>query len=119
MTDNVAVLPEKIRLNLAKCQNHQQMTCLECGYSGLMGVYREVRHWRKPIVVVAVIYFSLALYASFLSGANEALDVVATLVFLLFPSWVNYLVGAFIFLTISTKTQMFLCPNCERELVKR
>lgn len=36
------VLPEHIRASLSKYNEHEQLTCLECGYSGLMGVSKKV-----------------------------------------------------------------------------
>ena len=39
------VLPEQVRLSLKKYQKHTNLTCLECGYTGLMGVKRTIRPW--------------------------------------------------------------------------
>lgn len=40
-----AVLPEHVRASLKKYGKHIRMTCLECGYIGLMGVKKSKRPW--------------------------------------------------------------------------
>lgn len=40
-----AALPEHVILSLKKYQKHTTLTCLECGYTGLMGVKRTTRPW--------------------------------------------------------------------------
>ena len=37
----MTVLPEHVRANLAKYSEHEQLTCLECGYVGMMGVAQK------------------------------------------------------------------------------
>jgi hypothetical protein len=38
-------IPADIRDELKKYKEHRNLTCLECGYTGLMGIVKEVRPW--------------------------------------------------------------------------
>lgn len=49
-------LPEHIRTSLKKYGTHTQMTCLECGYIGLMGVKKSTRPWYLSWWVVIVFF---------------------------------------------------------------
>lgn len=92
-------LPENIRLNLKKFDQHREVTCLECGYIGLMGIKKSN----------STIFFWIVLF-----GVN----------FILAMMGIGFLV-MFIFSCICMvfKAKVFgqdvVCPSCESELKVR
>lgn len=40
-----ATIPPHIRESLKQFDDHEELTCLECGYSGLMGVKENIIPW--------------------------------------------------------------------------
>ncbi len=93
-------LPEKIRLNLKKFKTHRDVTCLECGYVGLMGInnskLKAVFFW---LIMVGLCIFLSAIGISF------------------------YVIFFIAFFSIIFKKIFFgdsvVCPNCENELEAR
>lgn len=113
---NPTVLPENIRKNLAKSTEHHTLMCLDCGYTGPMGVSRHINHWRWPLVVLAAVLGVFLIYFFLFAGKSKLMDDLTFLLFFSMPSWV-YIVGGFVIMfTIRKVVPMFLCPNCEREI---
>ena len=112
---NVNILPEHIRANLAKCQSHQQMLCLECGYDGLVGVVNESREykwaWFMPFILLSLYGIYEVFNPHRLYSGGFVSNVPPIWLFLIF----GLLAGVF---GIAVK-KTFLCPNCERELHKK
>lgn len=113
---NANVLPEKIRKNLAKSSEHHKLMCLECGYTGPMGVHRHVNHWRWPLVVIAAILGVFLLYFFLLPGTSAVMDDITFLLFFSMPTWIYIVAGFLIMFSVRKIVPMFLCPNCEREI---
>lgn len=102
-------MPEHIRASLAQYSKHQQCTCLECGYSGLMGVHREADTVSnsKAAAIFGVITALFILYDIYLALKG----------FSLLPWWILVIV----FFCVSayqliTKQVYLACPNCNLEL---
>ena len=95
-------IPEKIRENLKQYSKHLSLTCLECGYVGLMGISRidESKKNKWGIWVLGGLGFVIGLSFGF----------VAAIV-----------LGAIggIFLALSDREKIkthVVCPSCSREL---
>lgn len=90
MTNNQASVPDRVRLNLRQYGQHRDdVTCLECGYRGLMGITRKEVPWFASWPVIILLC---------LTGVG--------------------IIGAFIlgmFRTVKTKVYCF-CPNCQQEI---
>lgn len=88
-------MSEKIRLNLRQYRKHKTLTCLECGYSGLMGVTKEtlsgVGFWISLLIVGFLLGY---LFGAIGWIAGLAIGAVAGL---------------------SSKAKV-MCPNCNKEL---
>lgn len=87
-------LPEHVRASLRKYQKHTTMTCLECGYAGLMGVKQSTKPWYLSwwmFIVYAIIFAPL--------------------------SWAFII--AFVLAELFTRKHRTECPNCGTELVSR
>lgn len=101
MNDSQHVLPENIRKNLKMYEQHRHMTCLECGYVGLVGVKKAVPpallSWFVLIPVIVFMTFILSL------GMIHSL-ILGTFFGLIRVIFSQYLV---------------VCPNCEKELIGR
>ena len=96
--ENSTQLPEKIRLNLKKYQKHRHLTCLECGYVGLMGVNNSIT---STIIFWGFIVF-LAVFLAFM-GVHFYL-ILITVFFI--PIFKKIFFGDKVF-----------CPNCEKDLI--
>lgn len=102
------VLPEHIRGSLSKYNEHEQLTCLECGYSGLMGVSRKVdrvskaKSWTFIGSVIAILAL-VGLYR--MTKGYELL-----------PWWVNFGIGAVAAFFTLGSIKTYECPNCNKEL---
>lgn len=99
---NQSSTPEKIRENLKQYSKHLSLTCLECGYVGLMGISRidESKKNKWGIWVLGGLGFVIGLSFGF----------VAAIV-----------LGAIggIFLALSDREKIkthVVCPSCSREL---
>lgn len=104
-------IPENIRANLAKHQKHENLTCLECGYTGLTGHVREEKIYRKPLLFILILYLAFVVSAIFIPHVGYFFPIL--------PWWINLGAGAVLGVFLTKKTNIFRCPNCERELVKR
>jgi len=56
-------MPEKIRNNLKKYEKHINKICLECGYSGLMGIVSETKSSTGFWIALGVGGFILGIFA--------------------------------------------------------
>lgn len=105
------VLPEHIRASLSKYSEHEQLTCLECGYSGLMGVSKKIDRVSKAKswTIIGSVVAILALVGLYRTTKGYEL----------FPWWVNFGIGvvAASFTLGSIKT--YECPNCNKELNRK
>lgn len=87
-------LSEHVRASLRRYDTHTTMTCLECGYAGLMGVKRSSKPWYLSwwmFFVYAVVFAPL--------------------------SW--FFIICFVLAEIFMKTHKTECPNCGIELVSK
>jgi len=105
---NHQILPEHIRASLAQYSKHQQCTCLECGYSGLMGLHREEDkiNGKKTIVIWLLIMGILSLYS--FAQQMKGQPIV--------PWWFMLIVSLGIAAYTSRKDVFLACPNCNTEL---
>jgi hypothetical protein len=94
-------LNEKIRVNLKDYTQHLSLTCLECGYVGLMGVSRnEEGKAKKRLILLAAIFFLLS--SIFTGGVGLIFSVG---------------IGIYIALDSSKRDKTFVvCPSCLLEL---
>lgn len=91
-------LPEHVRASLRKYQKLTTMTCLECGYAGLMGVKKSTKPWYLSWWMIVV--YATVLAPTFGWGfiLAFALGVLADLF---------------------AKQHVTECPNCGTELTSR
>ena len=99
-------IQESIRINLAKYQSHKQVTCLECGYEGLMGVSKIIENKRSswPVYALATLVF---MFGTFLFGPLVIL--------------VGLILGGMLGVYLGSKDNAsrkfhVVCPNCLEEL---
>lgn len=108
--NNGNILPEHIRESLAKYTTHENITCLQCGYSGLMGVKGE-----KDMVSGsswAIKFFSLlAVFGIVLYIAREQFGFS-------FPWWLGFAAAVVFHFLIKNTKKIYDCPNCQSELLK-
>jgi len=100
-------LPENIRINLKKHPRHAAgMTCLECGYTGLMGIKTTWKPW-----------YATWWGSTFFSGAAAC---VAFVLFGGFGLMAAFVIGAIVSgLAMSGSRNIYSCPNCEADLQRR
>jgi len=91
-------LPPKILGNLKKYKNHVSIMCLECGYSGLMGVKSE-----KAKYLTA---FGMATLITLIAAGFVSLSCLPMV-------WG----GSFGVLSGLLVTKILSCPNCEKDLI--
>lgn len=93
-------LPENIRLNLKKFDQHREVTCLECGYIGLMGL----KNSRVGTVTFWVIMAGLCIFLTII-GFNFLFIFFIALISIIFKR-----------LILGDKV---VCPSCEKDLKVR
>lgn len=100
-------LPEHVRMNLKKHQRHASgMTCLECGYTGLVGVKSSWKPWYATWWGSTLLSAAAACVAFVLFGG---IGVVAA-----------FVVGALVSgVAMSGSHEIYSCPNCEADLQRR
>lgn len=104
--DIIDTLPSHIRDNLKHYdKHHENMTCLECGYKGMMGVKRIET---PPIASMWVIIPSV-MVLSFLLHAATGAGLIAAIVL--------GVIGAL--LNSAASTTVLDCPNCNEELAPK
>ena len=94
-------IDEKIRVKLKEFNQHRNLTCLECGYVGLMGISRvEEGKTKKRLIWLAAIFF---LFSSIFTGGVGLI--------------VSAGIGIYIGLDASKRDKTFVvCPSCLLEL---
>jgi hypothetical protein len=99
MQDNM--LPDDIRQNLKKYKNHISLTCLECGYIGLMGVKKVIAPWFFSwfVIIAATAYLFL------MTGMPFYVVLCAA-----------FAIGAFRGALSKREVE---CPNCHKTLLQR
>jgi predicted RNA-binding Zn-ribbon protein involved in translation (DUF1610 family) len=101
------VLSEHIRRNLKKYRQHAEgITCLECGYVGLMGIKACIKPWYATwwgSILLAAIAASIA--SVLFGGIGTVVAVVGG--------------GLASALTLSGSRDIHSCPNCEADLQRR
>lgn len=108
---NGFVWPEHIRASLSKYNEHEQLTCLECGYSGLMGVSKKVDRVSKAK--------SWAFMGSVI-GILALIELYRTMKgYETFPWWVHLSVGAIAAFFTLGSIKTYECPNCNKELNRK
>lgn len=98
-------IDERIRLNLKGFTQHRNLTCLECGYVGLMGISRIEEGKEKKWLIWAsgaFCFFASVFFGGFGFTSSVALGAI---------------VGAYIFFDSSKRQKIFtVCPSCLLEL---
>ena len=97
MNENHTQLPDHIRENLKKFNTHRQVTCLECGYVGLMGI-------NNSKTSIAIFWMVLIAVCIFLATLGISFYIIFFMVFF---------VGIFKKLLFGDNV---VCPSCERDL---
>lgn len=90
-----SAMSDRIRTNLKGYKKHKTLTCLECGYNGLMGVTKETLSGLGFWISLLIVGFLLG----FLFGAIGWIAGLA----------VGVVAG------VSSKAKV-MCPNCNQEL---
>ena len=89
-----SAMSDRIRTNLKGYKKHKTLTCLECGYNGLMGVTKETysgpAFWIPVIIIILVI--GMFIHIGILFGVALGL-----------------------FFAVMSKAKVE-CPNCNQEL---
>jgi hypothetical protein len=99
-------LPDKIRENLKNYSKHLQLTCLECGYVGLMGISKVDQSQKNKWGIWVLCAIGFLLGSSF-----GALGIITGLLF-------GALGGIAIGMSDKDKIKAHVvCPNCMKELV--
>lgn len=95
------MIDEKVLSNLKKYNKHEERTCLECGYQGLMGIDKHVTsvYLRIPIKVILFIIGNVLYVFS-----DRSLLVALGILAIIMPIW-----------TKINKRYVY-CPNCEQKL---
>ena len=105
------MLPEHVRANLAKYSEHENLTCLECGYSGLMGVAQKTdrvspkKFWTYSIIALAILGFIDIVLS--MKGAS------------ILPLWLHAIVGLGVAIFTMGSVKTYECPNCNAALAKK
>lgn len=106
-----SVLPEHVRASLAKYSEHEQLTCLECGYSGLMGVAQKTdrvpqkKFWMYMTIAVTIMLL---------------IDVMLTMQgAAIIPWWLHILVGMGVAIFTAGSIKIYECPNCSAALSRK
>lgn len=97
-------VPEQIRHNLKGYEKYRTITCLECGYTGRMGVMETVVPWYLSYPACAVVM------------------ILAALVCLVIPMgfWAGFIVFSVLsVLRWEAKKYRVRCPSCTETLLTR
>ena len=90
-------IPGHILESIKKFEDHQTVTCLECGYNGMMGVKANIVPWYVSWWTISIVIVVFAIFG----GAGFVFGLVLGLLRLAF---VKHLV---------------VCPNCNSELTTK
>lgn len=98
------------RLNVHKLKAYkklQKCTCLECGYSGLMGIVRYKNSFEKRFLFPLIPVFMV----TFITFASK------------FPSWGTLIVNMITWLImdaiLGNDKKVLYCPSCEKEIIEK
>ena len=97
--DEKAIIAQRLK----PYKNLEPCTCLECGYSGLMGVVRYKNGFMKRIVIPLIICG----IAGYLTGS-----FIGGLI-------VGFIVGIIVDAVFGNHKKVLFCPNCQRKIVQR
>lgn len=92
-------IPPEILANIKKYKKHVTITCLECGYTGLMGVKAEKTKWPNC--------FLLAILVTLIAADFVSLGMLPGV----FGATVGISSGIL-------KRSTLLCPSCEKDLIQ-
>jgi hypothetical protein len=58
---SIEKIPQEIRDDLKNYPNHQNVSCLECGYSGIMGIVKSIPPWWAswPTILIFILCFAI------------------------------------------------------------
>lgn len=107
---NHTVLPEHIRASLAKYSEHANLTCLECGYVGLMGIRAKERK-TPPAKMIA--------YGLVFLGLLALVLLYTTVKGINIPWWLCLIAGAILGGFITGVINHYECPNCNADLTQK
>lgn len=102
----VKILPPKIRSSLAQYTAHENCTCLECGYIGLMGV-----HEGKTITRVKLIVFGVSFIIAVIAWNVTFPSARFSFWWILIPALVTGLFARY-------EPKFLHCPNCDTDLTR-
>lgn len=103
------IFPEHIRASLAQYSEHRNCTCLQCGYSGMMGVHRKIRKYSRPkIILTAALVFGVIFMLDISSQLKGQPGII--------PWWICLLLGAGFAAFDMAQSLYLACPNCNTEL---
>lgn len=105
------LLPQHIRTSLAKYKEHDHLTCLECGYSGMMGIASKVpkTKWPKEFFYIGVAATPIFLIDFSLESKGEPI----------LPWWWSLVVIAVVLLFTRGDIKTYECPNCGSALKQK
>ena len=92
--------------NLKQYEEHVELTCLECGYKGLMGVTKRVKNTTARTVFWVVLILAMSVYILFMGGGSTPL---------LFGAAIGIIGTVVVSKYWPVKTYVH-CPNCNKEL---
>lgn len=95
------MMEEKVLINLKKYNKHEERTCLECGYKGLMGVDKYVLPAYLRILVKFVLFLIVLILYGF---SGKDIFVMLAVIAIMIPLW------------LKLDKRYVYCPNCEKLL---
>nr|WP_314625445.1 hypothetical protein [uncultured Janthinobacterium sp.] len=102
------VLPEHVRANLAKYSEHEQLTCLACGYVGMMGVAQKTdRVSSKKSLIYLIIALAILGFVDIVLSMKGAS---------ILPLWLHAIVGLGVAILTTRSVKTYECPNCNAAL---
>lgn len=100
----VQPVAKSVITNLKNYDEHIELTCLECGYKGLMGVTSRVKHRGARITFWTFFIFGLCVFVLIFGGGS-----------ILFGAAMG-LIGMFIVAKLWPIKTFVMCPSCNSEL---
>lgn len=98
------------QLNAQKLKVYKRLkncTCLECGYSGLMGIVRPKNSFVKRILIPLIPVFIVC----FITYANKI------------PYWGSLIASTITWIVmdalLGNNKKVLYCPNCEKEIIEK
>ena len=99
-------IPESIRTNLGKDQSHRKLTCLECGYVGLMGISEVIAKKSSSWMIFAVAG-GVALFGLLLGPIGLVGGIV-----------IGVVIGVYSGMSDASNQKVHVeCPSCLKKLV--